>query len=124
MPHKPRPEVGAFLPVKPLIFHILLALREGERHGYGIVKALEQRPGAELRIEPGNLYRALRTMLVQGLIEESHRRPDPALDDERRRYFRLTDLGLAVAKAEAARLERLVVLAKSRQLLAGPDRGR
>jgi DNA-binding PadR family transcriptional regulator len=105
-------------PVKPVVFHILLVLMEGERHGYSIVKAVERRTGDEIRIESGNLYRTLRTMLAQGLIEESDRRPDPELDDERRRYFRITELGVRAAEAETARLERMVALARSQKLLA------
>ncbi len=110
------------LPLKPVAFHVLLVLLDGERHGYGIVKAVEVQTGDQVRIEPGNLYRTLRTMQAQGLIEESDRRPDTAIDDQRRRYFRVTAFGTEVARAEAARLEKLVGLAKSRKLLASNER--
>jgi len=73
------------------------------------------------RIEPGNLYRTLRTMLAQGLIEQAGGRRDPGIDDQRRRYFRISNLGLQAARAEARRLEGLVTVARSHNLLAGPD---
>ena len=112
MPDKP-----PRMPLKPLVFDILLVLLDGERHGYAIVKAIEE--GASgARIEPGNLYRTLRSMSADGLIEESERRPDPVLDDQRRRYFRITDDGLDAARAEAARLESRVALARAHKLLA------
>lgn len=106
---------GTRLPLKPVVFQVLLVLLDGERHGYAIVKALEAADGR--RLEPGNLYRTLRTMLGDGLIAESARRPDPELDDQRRRYFRVTGFGRAVARAEAVRLERLVLAARARDLL-------
>ncbi len=99
------------VPLKPTVFLILVALGERERHGYGLVKAIESRaPG--IRIEPANLYRTLRSMKRQGLIAESARRPDPDLDDTRRRYFRLTEKGARLARAEADRLSKLVRIAK------------
>jgi DNA-binding PadR family transcriptional regulator len=107
----------AVLPLKPLVFQILLVLLGGERHGYSIVKEIERRAEAGTSVEPGNLYRTLRTMLAQGLIAESQGRPDPALDDQRRRYFRITDFGTRVAEAEASRLEALVVTARAHNLL-------
>jgi DNA-binding PadR family transcriptional regulator len=105
------------LPLKPIVFHILLVLMRGERHGYGIVKEVEARAGGDFRIEPGNLYRTLRTMLAQGLVSESDERPDPDVDDQRRRYFRITDAGFESARAEASRLERMLELAKAQDLL-------
>lgn len=110
-------ETRDFLPLKPTVFHVLLVLDRGERHGYSIVKEIESRTGTALHVLPGNLYRTLRTMLSDGLIEESDRRPDPQMDDERRRYFRITPLGSAVAREEARRLERLVAVARSQDLL-------
>lgn len=98
-------------PLKPTVFLILLALAERERHGYSLVKAIEARaPG--LRIEPANLYRTLRTLKQEGLIAESSRRPDPELDDSRRRYYKITDKGARLARAEAERLSKLVRFAK------------
>ncbi len=104
-------------PLKPIVFRILLVLLDGERHGWGIVRELERRAGGSVKILPGNLYRSLREMLADGFIEESARRPDPELDDERRRYFRVTSLGRAAARSEAARLEGLVAEARALKLL-------
>jgi DNA-binding PadR family transcriptional regulator len=102
---------AAGAPMKPTVFLILIALGERERHGYGLVKAIETRaPGT--RIEPANLYRTLRTMKREGLIAESSRRPDPELDDSRRRYFRITEKGARLVRAEAERLSKLVRAAK------------
>lgn len=110
-------DLATELPLKPIAFHILLALSDGERHGYALVKALENQEDGNLRIDPGNLYRTLRTMLKRGLIHETDRRPDPEPDDERRRYFAVTPYGRKVAQAEARRLERLVRLARKQRLL-------
>jgi len=97
-----------FLPLHPEAFRILIVLRAGERHGYALVKELERDPGRPGKVLPANLYRRIRTLLEQGLIEESGHRPDPALDDERRRYFGVTPLGESVARAEAHRLQALL----------------
>jgi DNA-binding PadR family transcriptional regulator len=102
------------LPLRPVIFHVLLSLAEGERHGYGIVQDIGERSAARLQLEPGNLYRHLRSMLDDGLIEESDRRPVPGRDDERRRYYRITRFGRQVALAEASRLEALAREARTR----------
>jgi DNA-binding PadR family transcriptional regulator len=111
-----RIEAEAHLPLKPLVFQILLALAAGERHGWSLVRDVQQR-GPFSRVMPGNFYRTLRGMLADGLIEESDARR-PRDDDERRRYFRLTTLGQAVAGAEAARLEAVVVEARAKRILA------
>lgn len=100
--------IEGFLPLHPEVFRILVVLRSGERHGYALVKALESDPGRPGPIRPANLYRRIRTLLDQGLIEESGNRPDPAVDDQRRRYFQITELGEAVARAEAIRLRDLL----------------
>lgn len=105
-------------PLKPVVFHVLLVLLDGERHGYSIVKAIEERTAGEMRIEPGNLYRTLRSLLEQGLIEECESRVDDAVDDQRRRYFRLTPDGVEAARVEAKRLERLVGAARQHNLLS------
>jgi DNA-binding PadR family transcriptional regulator len=105
------------LPLKPLVFQVLLALADGERHGWSLVREVQQRGGFG-RIMPGNFYRTLRAMLTDGLIDESPYRPEPDQDDERRRYFRLTRLGEAVAAAEAHRLEAAVMEARAKRLLA------
>lgn len=95
---------GRFLPLTPAMFHVLLALADGEKHGYAILKEVARRTGGQVEMRAGTLYTVLKRFLADDLIEESEERPDPALDDERRRYYRLTDLGLAVARAEADRL--------------------
>jgi DNA-binding PadR family transcriptional regulator len=107
-PTEKQPEVDAQLPLTPLSFHILLALAEGEKHGYGILKEIEHRTDGKMRTASGALYLAAVRLEDGGLIEESERRPDPELDDKRRRYYRLTDLGRRVAAAEAERMSQLL----------------
>jgi DNA-binding PadR family transcriptional regulator len=106
-----------FLPLKPTAFHVLLSLSDGELHGYGLVQDIAARTGGRTRLDPGNLYKSLRAMLDDGLIEESERRPVEGRDDERRRYYRITPLGRKVANAEAWRLQALVGEARSRKLM-------
>ena len=110
-------EPEELLPLSPAVFHILLALSAGERHGYGIMREVAAISHGQVRIGPGTLYRSLRQMLDAGMVEESDERPDPALDDERRRYYRLTGFGRQVAQAEAMRLARLVREAEARRVL-------
>lgn len=117
MPPRPKADVDHLLPLRPVAFQILLSLADGERHGYGITQEIASRTSARMRLEPGNLYRSLRTMLDEGLIEESERRPAPDLDDERRRYYRITTLGRRVAVAETARLAEVVAEAKGKRWL-------
>lgn len=105
---------AGLLPLTPVAFNVLLALADGERHGYGIILEVEERTGGEARLGPGTLYGALKRLRGRGLIEDSGERPDPALDDERRRYYRLTDLGGRVLAAEAGRLEELVRAARTK----------
>ena len=112
----PRADVDAHLPLKPLVFQVLLALAGGERHGWALVREVQTRGGFE-GLMPANFYRTLRTMLAGGLIEESGDLRDRRQDDERRRYFRLTPLGSAVATAEARRLESLLLEARAKRLL-------
>jgi DNA-binding PadR family transcriptional regulator len=109
------------LPLTPAVFYILLALVDGERHGYGIMQEIAARTDGKVRMGPGTLYGSIKRMQDSGLIEESGERPDPALDDERRRYYRLTDFGQRVVKAEAQRLAELVNVARSKRLLYGPE---
>jgi DNA-binding PadR family transcriptional regulator len=111
-----RDVVQTHLPLKPLVFQVLLALAEGERHGWALVREVQTRGGFG-RIMPGNFSRSLRTMLADGFIEESETRPAAADDDERRRYFKLTTLGALVAAAEATRLESVVLEARAKRLL-------
>lgn len=108
------------LPLTPAVFHILLALVDRERHGYGIMQEISARTDGKVRMGPGTLYGSIKRMLKDGLIEESGERPDPDLDDERRRYYRVTDFGQRVVRAEALRLAQLVDVARSKQLLPGP----
>ena len=105
------------LPLTPPVFHILLALADEERHGYGIMQDVARQTDGALQIGPGTLYGCLKRMLAAKLVEESDERPDPALDDERRRYYRMTPLGRRMARAEAHRLAGAVTVAMSR--LAG-----
>ena len=105
-----RPE--SLLPLQPAAFHILVALAETDRHGYAIMQEVAERTGGTFRINPGTLYTTIRRLLDQGLILELDERPDPSEDDERRRYYRLTPFGRAVARAEVARLERMAALAR------------
>ena len=104
--------------LRPIEFHVLLALAGEERHGYGILQEVAQLTDGEIALEPGTLYRALHRMLKDGWIAESSRRPAADLDDERRKYYRLTSLGRRLATAEADRLWRLVTLARSHRLLS------
>jgi DNA-binding PadR family transcriptional regulator len=98
-------------------FHILVSLADGERHGYAIIQDVETRTDGELRLSAGTLYRSIQRMLEQGLIVESNRRPARALDDERRRYYRITPSGIAAARAELRRLMELIRLARERGLV-------
>jgi len=107
-----------FLPLTPAMFHILLALADRERHGYHIMREVEERTEGMVRLGPGTLYGSIKRMLSDGLVEESGERPDPEMDDERRRYYRLTDFGYRVATAEAERLAGLVRSARSKKLLS------
>jgi DNA-binding PadR family transcriptional regulator len=100
----------------PATFHILMSLAEEERHGYAIIKDVEASTDGELRLSPGTLYRSIQRMLEEGLIVESNRRPARALDDERRRYYRITPQGIAAARAELRRLAQLVRLGRERGL--------
>jgi DNA-binding PadR family transcriptional regulator len=112
-----RPDaVDAYLPLKPLVFQVLLGLAEGERHGWALVREVQTRDEFA-RIMPGNFYRTLRAMLADGLIETSPARAAHKDEDERRRYFRLTELGEQVAAAEARRLEAAVLEARAKRLL-------
>jgi DNA-binding PadR family transcriptional regulator len=107
------------LPLTPPVFHILVALADGERHGYGIMQDVAQQTNGSLQLGPGTLYGCLKRMLAAGLVEESDERPDPELDDARRRYYRITTLGKRTVRAEAERLAGAVTAARARKLLAG-----
>src|SRR5512147_429032 len=103
-----------FLPLTPVAFEIVLALADGERHGYSILQEIESRSGGAVSLHAGTLYRALARLLESSLIEELAEPPDSANADERRRYYRLTARGIAVARAEASRLEGQVAAARAR----------
>ena len=106
----------------PAVFHILLSLADGEKHGYGIMQEVAERTDGAMVMGPGTLYGTLKRMLEAGLVEESGERRDPGLDDERRRYYRLTGRGRRAATAEAERLEALVRAARAKSLLKRPQR--
>ena len=112
-----RPTNTSRQPLKPLVFQVLLALVDGERHGWSLVREVQQRGGFD-RVMPGNFYRTLRTMLADGLIEEAADREQGSEENERRRYFRLTAAGSGAAMAEARRLEALIVESRAKRLLA------
>jgi DNA-binding PadR family transcriptional regulator len=105
------------LPLTPATFQILMALVDGERHGYAIMTEVAERSGQTVRLGPGTLYGSLKRLLEEGLVEESAERDDPASDDARRRYYRITKYGLSVARAEARRLDGLVRTARQKKLI-------
>jgi DNA-binding PadR family transcriptional regulator len=112
--------IESYLPLTPALFHVLLALADGEKHGYVISKEIARRTNNEVKLGTGTLYGIIKRLLDDAMIEESAERPDFSLDDQRRRYYRLTKLGKAVAEAEAERMERVLALARSKNVL-GPQ---
>jgi len=120
MPDRPRrPLAETFIPLSPVVFDILLALSDDERHGYGIMQEVSRRGDGATRLRPGSLYRAIARLVQEDLVEESDERPAPDLDDERRRYYRLTPLGQKVVAAEARRLAGLLRAARAKKVLKG-----
>lgn len=112
-----RPE--ELLPLTPAVFNILLALADGEKHGYGIMLEVEANTNRQVLMGPGTLYGSIKRMLAAGLIEESDERVDPEMDDPRRRsYYRLTDLGRRTLRMEAERLASQVQIARTKKILA------
>ena len=103
---------GSFPPLSPAAFYILLALKDSDKHGYLILREVTERTGGQIKLLPGTLYNLLKRMLEDGWIEELDERPDPALDDERRRYYRLSGLGERVLSQEVRRMENLIQLAR------------
>jgi DNA-binding PadR family transcriptional regulator len=115
-------EAEAFLPLPTATLHILLALADEDRHGYAVIQDVAERTDGALRLSAGTLYRSIQRMLEDGLIVEPRERPSPEEDDERRRYYRITPLGRAVAKAEARRLADLLRMARAAGL--APERAK
>jgi DNA-binding PadR family transcriptional regulator len=115
MRQRPHKDPAAYLPLSEQGFHILLALADAERHGYGIMQEIHERTGGILRLGAGTLYGLLKRLLASGLIEETDERPDPSLDDERRRYYRLTAYGATVLSLETRRLEGLLRQARRKR---------
>lgn len=109
------PEV--LLPLRPSVFHILLALSDGDLHGYGIMQEIAEHTAGQIKLGPGTLYGAIKRLLSDGLIVEAEERPDPELDDERRRYYRLTDFGQKVLRAEVQRISKMVSVAQRKRLI-------
>src|ERR1700678_4542687 len=102
----------SFLPLPSATFHILMAVADEDRHGYGIIQDVSASTNGELKLSAGTLYRSIQRMLEQGLLVETRERPEPEFDDERRRYYRITKFGKEAARAEARRLMQLVKLAR------------
>ncbi len=104
------------------MFHVLVALADGEQHGYAVIKSVAHHTNGEVMLSTGTLYGIIKRLLAEGLIVESRRRPAAAEDDERRRYYRLTDFGRRVAVAEAERLEKMIAVARATRLIVDPGR--
>jgi DNA-binding PadR family transcriptional regulator len=113
------PDPASLLPLPPATFHILMAVADEDRHGYAIIQDVAARTGGAMKLSAGTLYRSIQRMLEQGLLVETRERPSPEEDDERRRYYRITPFGQAVARAEARRLAQLVRLARASGFASG-----
>jgi DNA-binding PadR family transcriptional regulator len=107
----------SLLPLRPSVFHILLALSDGDLHGYGIMQEVADHTGGQIKLGPGTLYGAIKRLLNDGLIVEADERPDPELDDERRRYYRMSDFGQKVLRAEVQRISKMVSVAQRKRLI-------
>jgi DNA-binding PadR family transcriptional regulator len=116
--HRRPPDPRDFLPLTPAIAHILLALADEDRHGYAIMQEVARLTAGAVRMGPGTLYGTVKRMIASGLLEEADERPDPELDDERRRYYRATALGRAVLEAETSRMSTLVSAARAKRVRA------
>ena len=115
-------EPGEMTPLTPAVFHVLLALADGERHGYAIMQEVAESTGGRMKMGPGTLYGTIKRLLEARMIEESDERPDPDLDDERRRYYRLTALGQRAVRSEALRYAELADVARRKHLIRKPVR--
>jgi DNA-binding PadR family transcriptional regulator len=114
---KSKTDPESLLPLTPAVFHVLLALADGERHGYSIMQEVAEHTDGQIKMGPGTLYGTVKRLLEAQLIEESDARPDAHLDDERRRYYRLTGVGEQVVRAEAQRYADIVALARGKKLI-------
>jgi DNA-binding PadR family transcriptional regulator len=112
-----RRDADSMLPLTAGMFQVLIALADGEKHGYAIIKEVARRTGGRVTLSAGTLYTIVRRFVNEGVIAESNERPDPALDDARQRYYRLTDFGRDVARAEAARMETALAMARAKALI-------
>lgn len=117
---KSRFDADSYLPLTPALFQVLVALADGDKHGYAVIKEVRRRTNDKVQLGAGTLYAIVKRLLDDGLIVECDERPDPALDDERRRYYRLTPDGRAVAQAEAHRLEEVLEQAKAKLFVKKP----
>jgi DNA-binding PadR family transcriptional regulator len=115
-------EPGQMPPLTPAVFHVLLALADGERHGYAIMQEVAENTGGQIKMGPGTLYGTIKRLLEARMIEESDERPDPELDDERRRYYGLTALGQRAVRAEALRYAEMAEVARRKRLIGKPAR--
>jgi len=113
----PEKSPESFLPLTPAVFHILITLADGDAHGYAIMQEVARRSGGGVKLGPGTLYGAVSRLLEDGIVEESEERPDPAMDDTRRRYYSLTKFGVKVLAAETERLADLVKAARSTKVV-------
>jgi DNA-binding PadR family transcriptional regulator len=111
-------EPAEYLPLTPPVFHVLLSLADGDKHGYAILKEVEDRTDGKVQLSTGTLYAIIKRLLNDGLIEETDERPDH--DDERRRYYRMTVFGKKVAAAEAERMEEMIAAAREKRLIRKP----
>ena len=119
MPNGDQLAPEALLPLTPAVFHILLALADGEKHGYAIMQEVEAQTSGSMRMGPGTLYGSIQRMLKDNLIVEAHKHAEPVHGEERRRYYRLTGFGQRVLQAETRRLEHLVRIAHNKETLPG-----
>ena len=118
---KRKTESEDMLPLSPAVFHVLMALAGGERHGYAIMQEVAEETDGRIKMGPGTLYGTIKRLLEAGLIEESDERPDPHLDDERRRYYRLSGVGQRVVRAEAQRYADVAAVARGKRLVGKPS---
>jgi DNA-binding PadR family transcriptional regulator len=118
--HSKTADLAQHLPLTPALFHVLLALADGEKHGYAILKEVAQRTDGKVKLSAGTLYGIIKRLHESGMILEIASRAEADFEDERRRYYRLTELGRQVAAAEAARLEEMVQMARAKRLVGRP----